>query len=199
MKSLKDSIITFSLVVLGITLYVTTFATNTIVFEKDLQKKAIDLFTNLGALWIIVERSLIVYTGIWRRKDKVQLKQDLASAEESLTTAKDGLQNTVAGISQSTVTAAVNDRDGAKKKLEVFRAETGVITLRTSLIIGIIVAAVGFRILESLFNSDGLNGFQQTLFHMVDILLTAGILAGGSSMIHSLTSTLENFFENSKK
>ena len=57
-----------------------------------------------------------------------------------------------------------------------------------SLIVGIAVSLAGVRFLEPFFEISSLSGFQLLLFHSLDILLTAGLLSGGSDGIHQITS-----------
>ena len=95
---------------------------------------------------------------------------------------------------------ALERRDDCEKILENYRSDTAVLTIRTSLVIGIIISAAGFRILDTLFVTENIKGdFQSILFGMTDILLSAGVLAGGSAAIHELSSSLGQFFESSNK
>ena len=70
----------------------------------------------------------------------------------------------------------------SQEKLKVTR-----ITTITSLIVGIVVSFAGVRFLEPFFDVKT-SGFQAILFHAIDILLTAGLLSGGSDAIHQITS-----------
>jgi len=57
-----------------------------------------------------------------------------------------------------------------------------------SFIIGLIISFSGIRVLSgTLFNAENiLFGFQNTLIQSIDIVLTAGIISGGSDRVHSL-------------
>ncbi|MEM9510007.1 MAG: hypothetical protein AAGA16_20370, partial [Cyanobacteria bacterium P01_E01_bin.35] len=57
----------------------------------------------------------------------------------------------------------------------------------TSLIIGVAISFAGVRFLEPFFEINSLEGYQVQLFHALDILLTAGLLSGGSDGIHQVT------------
>ena len=56
-----------------------------------------------------------------------------------------------------------------------------------SLIVGIAISFAGVRFLEPFFEISSLEGYQAQLFHALDILLTAGLLSGGSDGIHQVT------------
>lgn len=195
----KLTSIAYSLLVIALAIYASQIATNTIQFQDDLQQRAVDLFTNLGVLVIVVERSLEIFTLIWRRKGKVELDQALNSEEEKLIQTRKNWEAKLDDDTEAKFEDARSSRDSVEKGLEEYRADTAIITIRTSLIIGIIISAIGFRVLQTLFISDDLMGKQLLLFNVVDILLSAGILAGGSAGIHAVSSTLGKFFENSNK
>lgn len=198
-KPTTASAVTYTILVVLLTVLASLIAVNTISFEDDLQSKTADLLTNLGVLLIVVERALEIYTNIWRRSDRAKYAQDLSSAEEYLKDCKSADQTTSTDATKQAVIDAMNSRDNKKKELEDYRAETGKLTIRASLIIGIVISAIGFRVLEFLFIADALTGIQLQLFNYVDILLSAGVLAGGSAGIHTLTSTLGQFFESTKQ
>ena len=40
--------------------------------------------------------------------------------------------------------------------------------------------------------------FQQDLFHFTDILLTAGLIAGGSATLHELLALIDDFLRSSR-
>ncbi len=192
------STIFYSLVVIVLAFFASQIAVNTVGFPDDLQTRATDLVTNLGVLLILVERSLEIFTDIWRRSGRATHAQNLASAEEYLADKKaEDVKKSTAATQQSIINA-MNSRDTMKKTLEDYRAETGKLTIRASLVIGIFISAIGFRVLETIFITDALTGLQLQLFNIIDILLSAGVLAGGSAGIHTLSSTLGQFFENSK-
>jgi len=192
--------VTYFLAVLVLAYFASKIALNTIGFEDNLQSRVADLLTNLGVLLIVMERSLEIFTQIWRRQGKLALNLTLDSQEQFLEQARKNWESSAGDDGRkATYDTARNDRDTAEKALEDYRSETGTLTVRTSLVIGIVISTVGFRILETLFVSDSLTGLQLNLFNIVDILVSSGVLAGGSSGVHLLSSTLGKFFETSNK
>ena len=65
--------------------------------------------------------------------------------------------------------------------------------------LGVIVAALGIRVLE-LFVDPAifvtLSDVQQRLFRTTDVLLTGAVLGGGSDALHQLVLVFTNFFES---
>ncbi len=76
--------------------------------------------------------------------------------------------------------------------------EIKIIATIAGLIVGIAVSLAGVRFLEPFFETNSLSGFQALLFHALDILLTAGLLSGGSDGIHQITSFYRQRVERSK-
>ena len=67
-----------------------------------------------------------------------------------------------------------------------------------------VISAVSVRALETLFGPDvveaaALTFWQAKIFHSVDIVLTAGLIAGGSTGINSVADLLGTFVEASRK
>ena len=61
------------------------------------------------------------------------------------------------------------------------------------------VTTAGVHTLQVVFDAGSLSGSQKTLFLGMDILLTAGLIAGGSKGINAITSLLGSFLEASKE
>ena len=71
--------------------------------------------------------------------------------------------------------------------------------LRDSLTLGTMVSLSGVRLLGRIFESAAVQlRFQQGLFHFTDILLTAGLIAGGSASVHKLVTRIEDFLRTSR-
>ena len=65
---------------------------------------------------------------------------------------------------------------------------TRIITLALALLMGLLVSAVGIRVLEPIVDSSSLGelGSQARWFRSVDVLLTGGVISGGSEGVHKL-------------
>ena len=66
--------------------------------------------------------------------------------------------------------------------------------------IGIVIAWVGPRILGEIvsFNAD-LDGLHGVLFHSVDILITGGLIGGGSEGIHKVVVLITDFLDRTRE
>ncbi|MXX10348.1 MAG: hypothetical protein F4201_01645 [Nitrospira sp. SB0677_bin_15] len=132
--------------------------------------------TQLGIMYIIalfVERSLEVLIKVWRQGGKVHLEQEKNS-----------------------------DQNGAKvkKQLEEYRAGTQKRALIGGLTMGVLVSLSGVRLLGPIFQVEVTNEleFQQAIFNFTDIVITAGLIAGGSKTIHELMALIDGFLKASR-
>lgn len=136
--------------------------------------------TQLGILYIValfVERSLEVLIKAWRQGGKSRLEEAARLAD--------------AGAAKTQ----------AEQKLEEYRAGTQRRALLVGLTLGFLVSLSGVRILGRIFEFDGAAGwsFQQAVFQFTDIVVTAGLIAGGSATIHELMALVDDFLNTSRK
>lgn len=86
------------------------------------------------------------------------------------------------------------------KQLDDFRSDTRMNTMKLNLFLGLLIGLAGYRILSALTGgAEGLPDRQQWLFHSVDILLTAGLIAGGSKGINIISKSLRDWFKSNKE
>ena len=146
-------------------------------------KKGVEPFltalSQLGILYIValfVERSLEVLIKAWRQSGKSRLEVEAQSAEEDA-------------------------REEAEKALEEYRAGTQRRALLVGLTLGVLVSLSGVRLLGPIFEFEGAGGwsFQQAVFQFTDIIVTAGLIAGGSKTIHELMALVDDFLKASRK
>lgn len=140
--------------------------------------------SQLGILYIIalfVERALEVLIKAWRQGGKIALEQEKTSAEN-------------------------NNQDNAQKaeiqkNLEEYKAGTQRRALLVGLTLGILVSLSGVRLLGPIFQGAETEKlmFQMAVFNFTDIVLTAGLIAGGSSTIHELMALIDDFLKTSRK
>ena len=135
--------------------------------------------SQLGILYIvalIVERSLEVIIKAWRQADKSHYKERVRLAED-------------------------DSRAEAQKELEKYRTGTQKRALIVGLILGIFLSVSGIRFLGAIFYFSDVSGwsFQQGMFQFIDIILTAGLIAGGSATIHELMALIDDFLKSSRK
>ena len=135
--------------------------------------------TQLGILYIValfVERSIEVLIKAWRQGEKSRLEQHILSADAEA-------------------------KPAAQAALEEYRAGTKRRALLVGLTLGILVSLSGVRLLGPIFAFDSAAqwSFQQAVFHFTDIIVTAGLIAGGSATIHELMALIDDFLKTSRK
>lgn len=168
-------------VVLGVLLLVTIY--NAVHPQLAPVKANLRLDTILGALGglfvlvLLIERATEIVISIWRQTDTDILKQ----AIELL--AKDPARSADLAT-QSTALAA-------------YQAETKHIALLVGFSLSVLACAGGIGILDTIIDTS--KGADSHFLRGIDILLTAGLLAGGSDSVHQFVRALETVFQSAKK
>ena len=134
--------------------------------------------TQLGILYVValfVERSLEVLIKAWRQGGKSRLQEEVRSADEE-------------------------DKAEAERALEEYKAGTQRRALLVGLTLGILVSLSGVRLLGPIFEFgvEEAWSFQQAIFQFTDIIVTAGLIAGGSATIHELMALVDDFLRKSR-
>jgi len=132
------------------------------------------IFVDLFLIALVVERFIEVFNSIWRRAGKVRCLRKVHNARTE------------------------RERIDAQQHLDAYRSRTETLAMYGSFLMGLAVALSGVHILQVLFDIASLPPLQQTLFNATDIVLTAGLIAGGSKGINGLTSLFGNFLARSK-
>ncbi len=138
-----------------------------------------NLLAALGGIFVIVllvERVTEIVISIWRQTEADSIKKDVE-------------------MLAADTTQVVAHREKATE-LAKFQAETKSIALSCGLAISVIVCAAGVGLLETILVTANGN---ENFLRGVDILLTSGLIAGGSDGFHQFTSALEKFFKKSKE
>lgn len=164
--------------ILLVALVAIVVATGDLLDSIDPKQKAFqNAAVQLGILYIValfVERSLEVLIKAWRQGGRVSLEGTLRSAgnDEERTTAEENLRKY---------------KTGTQKR-----------ALLSGLTLGILVSLSGVRLLGPIFEVDNLTGFQDKLFQLTDIVLAAGLIAGGSAAIHQLMALIDDFLRTTR-
>ena len=136
----------------------------------------------------VLERAIDVLLSIPRAQDSDRLR---AAVNEQQKIVDDARKQNVA-VPQVATTALEN----AKTARATFRAKTMRLAMLGGLVLGVIISALGFRVLQTLIDTTSLtNGLQRSVFNFVDIILTGAVLAGGSDGIHKLAEVYRAFTE----
>ena len=137
------------------------------------------MFVHLFIVAVIVERFIEVYTAIWRKRCRVEIEGRLREAK-----AKSFPLDSIVEI---------------EIELENYRADTGIRTMYGAFAIGLVIALAGVNTLGVLFNATEMSPVQTDLFKAIDILITSGIIAGGSKGINKMSSLISVFITTSEK
>ena len=129
-----------------------------------------DLFVSLLLITTFKERAQQVYVIAWRAAGRAKRESaiDVAKTDEEKVT--------------------------AKQELASYRAQTGRYVAVVSLVSGFFISLAGIRVLAPLISVDGLSDPQRRLLFVVDVLLTTGMLAGGSKLVHEIISSTGKLF-----
>lgn len=135
--------------------------------------------TQLGILYVLaifVERGLEVFIKAWRRAGRSELERELNVLEEGSEAEKE-----------------------KRREIDRYREGTRRRALLTGLAIGVVLALAGVRTLAVMFDDGAASWFQGFLFQFADVLVTAGLIAGGSSAVHEVMSLITGFLGVRKK
>ena len=169
-----------ALLVLALAIVVLSMGDSLKVVEaKEGEAPFLTALTQLGILYVValfVERSLEVLMKAWRQGGKSRLEEAVRLAEDDA-------------------------KGEAEKALEEYRAGTQRRALLAGLTLGILVSLSGVRLLAPIFEFGAPEGwsFQQAVFQFTDIIVTAGLIAGGSKSIHELMALIDDFLKASRK
>jgi hypothetical protein len=131
-----------------------------------------------------IERAVEVFITPWRDPefDKLEANLKAVSADQSATPAQ---------------------RNDATEKLNDYVADTTRYAFVISLFFGVVAAMVGIRALWPFLDPQSMKVFsqaplgQKNTFIVLDILLSAALMAGGANGIHSVISAFTSFFDAS--
>jgi hypothetical protein len=152
-----------------------------------LERKPVDLASVLrllgtyGVLALVVERTLEVFISAWRGQVTGQLFSAVESARRRLEAVPHSF-----GLQQA---AAESDR-----ALADYRGTTQRIALRAGVVLGLLIAATGIRTLDLLV-AVPTDFAPRLLYTLLDVVVTAGMISGGSDAVHKLMSTVTRFLD----
>jgi hypothetical protein len=133
-------------------------------FQQNLGNSIVGTISGMGVLVILVERTTEVVVNTLR-SEEVVMKSRLDRLE---------LQQEPVG----------QEYPELKERLAVYKSGTQRLSLLVGLAIGVLVSCTGVGFLSSILNLSESIPVNLQLRRGVDILLTAGLLAGGSQAFH---------------
>ncbi|MBK8259794.1 MAG: hypothetical protein IPK80_00410 [Nannocystis sp.] len=140
----------------------------------------VDLLSALFIISLVMERALEVFVNTWREPGSAALKLRYEQLKKRRRPPEPA------------------EIEKIEEERQVYRTQTQVIALRVSFALGIVVSAVGIRTLEGLLLASAFAGVatsQLVAFRLVDILLTGGVIAGGSDAIHKVINVFTSFMD----
>lgn len=162
------------------------------------QTEIMTLLGSLLAISLFLERALEVFIVTLRDPDAAGLDMKIEEQTNLLKTLKEKTCQT----SEDPLRKAEDKLMSIKKQRIDYSLETRRISLWTALILGFLISGVGIRTLGILVEPGSLSSlpeYQLTVFHLTDVILTGGLLAGGSDGIHKLTKVYTNYMEMTAK
>ena len=173
------------------------FSTTAITFKLDSFKQVYLIIGYLFVTALFMERSIEVFLSAWRSKEADL--QDLAITDK--TNALNKLEET--NPQSVDITASRSALEDLNKKRTEYRIESRGYALWAGLIFGTVIAFIGFRVLEGFVDPDSLtsikDSYHEKIFKIVDIVLTGGVIAGGSEGINKLTKVYTSFTQTAAK
>ncbi|NQV98980.1 MAG: hypothetical protein HQ483_04735 [Rhodospirillales bacterium] len=153
--------------------------------------------TALGTLFIIslfVERAQQVYIAIWRGLRRTDLDNRVLDREKLLANATGSTPPDPA-----TVMEARNMLHAAVIAQETYKANTRKLAFISGMVLGLLIAIAGARILSEVFVFKGeMDTIQQVIFNFADILITGGLIGGGSEGIHKIIALITEFLDSQR-
>ena len=148
-------------------------------FEENSGEQALTALGTLLIIALFVERAQQVYISAWRTLGREQIDADIAEL-------------------QRTGGDADRLRELESKRLE-YRHKTRQMAFLGGMILGVLISFAGPRILaEVMLGSESLQSWQAVVFHGVDILVTGGLIGGGSEGIHKLVTLITDFLDQTR-
>ncbi|UCG49277.1 MAG: hypothetical protein JSU94_05730 [Phycisphaerales bacterium] len=198
MKNSKFVFLVVIVVLLILSLWLTPWALE---LRKDAWKNIGYLLGTMFVIALFLERALDVFLTTWR-----------ADGSEQLDLSIEGCRNRIAKFEARTkqyrdahaaeAETLANELEEKNREKQQYRSKTRLIAMWSGLVAGILISAGGIRTLRTLVEPLAFQDMptgQRTLFHLVDILLTAGLIAGGGDGIHKLTEAYRAFMETTTK
>ena len=173
------------------------FISTPIEFREFNTTDVIQIFALLLLVSVFLERALEVFLSTWRGPGAAILDLEIERSELKIHRLNESVKATIKDVE-----FAINDFEKAKEKRENYRCISHRYILWIGLAFGFFVSAIGLQVLHSLADSSVINGLpriQQTMFKWVDVLLTGGVIAGGSEGIHKIANVYDNFMKTTAK
>jgi hypothetical protein len=148
----------------------------------------LQIIMTLFVIALFLERAMDVFLTTWRAPQSEELAMEISHLRENLE------QNP--GDEE-----LLRQKREKETALAQFKRTTRIISMWTGFILGMVVALAGIRALFPLVDARAFRNIpavQQSLFRLLDVFITGGLLAGGSDGIHKLAEVYRAFMESTK-
>ena len=144
---------------------------------------------------LFMERALEVFVGVWRNPNLVHYEAELERI---------GQQLQEPGLTQATAEALRSKQHWFTVRRLHYKLGTQKRALWASFVAGLLISLAGLRCLAGLVQLQPADGtviepFQKFLFHFVDVLLTGGLIAGGSEGLHKIAQVYATMIDTTNK
>jgi hypothetical protein len=167
-----------------------------IVFKDFGLTDVVNLLAVLFLVALLAERALEIFVATWRSPEASQLDLAVRTCEQDA----DRLQARPEPDPSALRDARVALEEAKSQELR-YKCGTRQAALWAGLALGFLVSGVGVRALETLVDPalSGWSASQSAAFRLVDVLLTGGVIAGGSEGIHRIATVFDSFMSATAK
>jgi hypothetical protein len=216
----KNNALTLILAVLIVIVAIWLIKDPALKFQTDIIKRIDDLLVGLLALTLFVERALSVITDSGLGEEREKRERAAAIVAGQVATSKREVESAMEAPSRltregaptsdtATALAQVGPTvDKLNKRLDELKSEeTRAVTAATEIearqdrvrlvfgfLFALLISAVGVRVLSEFFTTLPAEGsWRRTLFDGLDIVITAGVIAGSSTFFNSIADVLGKY------
>ncbi|MEM9482455.1 MAG: hypothetical protein AAGA83_02070 [Cyanobacteria bacterium P01_F01_bin.116] len=157
-------------------------------FQPTIVKVVLQQLTILLLIALFLERVLELYKLSYLAPEKERLAAEVEQCQLRLETLSSGTSDRIQTAQQSLFKA--------EDSLRLYKSAMRRNLLQTAIAFGLLIGLVGVRSLEGAFYipkpESTLDFFRCYLFRLLDLILTAGLIAGGSEGIHGIIKQVSN-------
>jgi hypothetical protein len=160
-------------------------------YQDDIFSAGTKLVGALFVVTVFVERSTAMLNSIWYGEAvrKAEAEEEVSESELKRTSATDADRQ-----------AALAARNSAIEELARLDAVQDRVRMIAGFFIALFVSAAGVRTLEGLQTlPKSLPPSQLGVYHAIDMLITAGLIAGGSEGIHAIADLLGRYVQATRQ
>ncbi len=181
--------VVFVLIVVGVVLFF--IKTTPITFKPITDADILAIITSLFVVAVFMERSIEALLVPARKPDRKDIELEIKKLEARV---KEGESD------------KKEDLLAKKQELVKYRLQTGRIAMWGGFVFGLLISIVGVRALAGLVDftdaskiMEDTYELQRTLFNFVDVVITGGVIAGGSAAIDKIGRRISETLKTPKE